>query len=153
MSDLAPSYDRRLDKESERAFEYFLLYRDMMPDARSIRKLMAYEVNNLKPQFTTLARWLTNHDWQERVRDYDYHAAQLRMMKLREQHESEIHEFTQGMFTVARAFQQAVAKKLNYVTQQPPDKMPATELRQLALTYDISSKWLAQLVGIRETNV
>ena len=146
------SYDAKIGRESDRAFEYFLIYRDMPPQSRSIRKLMKFEVNGEKAQFTTLGRWSTQYDWQERVRDFDFHLAQLRMMKLREQHEGEIQEFTQGMFTVAHDFQQAVAKKLNYVTQQPPEQMPATELRQFALTYDITSKWLCQLIGIQESN-
>ena len=146
------SYDAKIGRESDRAFEYFLLYRDMPPQSRSIRKLMKFEVNGEKAQFTTLGRWSTQYDWQERVRDFDFHGAQLRMMKLREQHQAENQEFTENMYQTTRAFHNAINKKLDHLAGQPAAEMAANELRQLALTFDITSKWLCQLIGIQESN-
>ena len=146
------SYDAKIGRESDRAFEYFLLYRDMPPQSRSIRKLMQYEVNGEKAQFTPLGRWSSQYAWQERVRDFDFHGAQLRMMKLREQHQAENQECTENMYQTTRAFHNAINKKLDHLAGQPAAEMAANELRQLALTFDITSKWLCQLIGIQESN-
>ena len=144
------SWDKPVGRESARAFEYFVLYRDMTASERSLRQLAEVEVNGTKTGWTQLGRWSSHYEWQERVRDYDLHISNMALIEARQQHEGEIRTYTENLFTTSKAFNAAVMKKLAWISKLPAEDMPCADLRQLALTFDISNRWLCQLIGIQE---
>lgn len=63
---VAPELWERQTTESSKAFEAFVVYRDMGVN-RSIRKA----AQNLNKAVTTLAEWSTKHDWVKRAAAWD----------------------------------------------------------------------------------
>ena len=145
-----PIWERRIGRESDRAFEYFCMYRDTAANLRSHRKLSRLYVSGKKTSATQIHRWSVNYKWNQRIIEFDMFRREHELSEVRRQHEQELTEYTESMFITAKAFNNAVQKKLAYITRLPVEEMPCAELRQLALTFDISNRWLCQLVGFQQ---
>lgn len=68
-------YERQPD-ETKKAFESFIIYRDMGMD-RSIRKV----AQKLNKSYQLLARWSTQYDWVDRANEYDAEMDRLKLLQ------------------------------------------------------------------------
>lgn len=68
MSDDEARKWERLDRETDRAFEAFQIYRDMRAVERSLQNVADDLGHNTKRH---IERWSSENDWQDRVRAYD----------------------------------------------------------------------------------
>lgn len=67
-------YDKKLPRESEVSFQKFLLYRNLSPHERSIRKVaeqIAENPKEIEKKYVSLKRLCTNWHWIERCKLYD----------------------------------------------------------------------------------
>lgn len=63
--------------ESSKAFHAFMLYRDMLPKARSLRKV-GQKLAKTLPYLTHLKRWSSQYGWVARAQAHDDHLAAVR---------------------------------------------------------------------------
>ena len=74
MVDKGLTYDKKLPRESEQSFQKFLLYRNLLPHERSLRRVAESIVDDNKDVLKTvrsLNQLCTNWSWVERCKLYD----------------------------------------------------------------------------------
>lgn len=88
------TYDSKLPRETDTSFQKFLLYRDLHPHERSIRKVAEQIVESdkdLKKTMRSLNQLCTNWSWVERCKLYDA-ARQLELVRKRADKFNEFNE-------------------------------------------------------------
>lgn len=68
------TYNKKLPRESEASFQKFLLYRDLPPHERSLKKVaeqIVNDSNDVQKTIRSLNQLCTNWSWVERCRLYD----------------------------------------------------------------------------------
>lgn len=68
------TYDNKLPRESEVSFQKFLLYRDLSPHERSVRKVaeqIAENPQEIEKKYIALKKLCTHWQWVERCKLYD----------------------------------------------------------------------------------
>ena len=136
----------RLTGETDLAYEYYKIYRDMPPAERSLRTLCDREVTGKKRSEAVFKRWSSVHEWQKRVAAYDVaveRAAYEEQFALRK---AEINDFISADLSIARRVQKMCELKLQALEQLGGD-VDISELRKLALAYKESREWVKELTG------
>jgi len=141
-------WNTREEGETEREWKYFELYREM--GHRSLRELGEIEVDGQKTFFTQLGHWSTRWKWQERVREFDLYHQASEMAKIRDMYEKDKNAYIKGMWQTAEKLKRAIDSKLDHLSSVPVEEMPARELRQIALTWDIANRWSLALLTVNQ---
>ena len=98
-------WHRRLD-ESTKAFNAFVLYRDMLPKSRSLQKV-CQKLTKRPPYLVQLKKWSSRYSWVARVTAHDDHLAELQ----REEVEYAIKEMASRQAQEGMALQQVGIRK------------------------------------------
>ncbi len=137
----------RLKGETPLAYRYYELYRDMVPDERSLQVLCDREVTGKKRSIGVLKRWSSQYNWQVRVAMYDAEVARAAYQEKFVQRRSEVSAFIDADMAISLKFQKICEARLEALEAAGED-VDCKELRQLALTYKECREWLKNLIGI-----
>ena len=136
----------RIKGETDLSYTYFEIYRDLDPKQRSVEALCAYEVQGKKRTHTVFARWYRNHDWANRVNQWDIERSRSALRAFILRRNKDLEKFIDDDFTIMKAAQQIVIKKtLKLSKQEDPN---ATEFRTTMLGYQVVREGLKDLIGI-----
>ena len=108
----------RLTGETDLAYEYYKIYRDMPPAERSLRTLCDREVTGKKRSEAVFKRWSSVHEWQKRVAAYDVaveRAAYEEQFALRK---AEINDFISADLSIARRVQKMCEMTISSITMR-----------------------------------
>ena len=148
-------WEQRAD-ESAQAFAAFTLYRDLKPTERTLEK--AYHVYLRGKRGGLLSGinkklpgrwqvWSSDYEWQSRARAFDIHNQRRELIKVANKRQREIEAFIKADMNLSIGFQRIAGAQLAEYIKAPTTAEPG-QLRQLALTYDTSRKWLSELIGL-----
>ncbi len=95
----------RLPSETALAYEYFKLYRDMLPEERFLRAPCHLEVTGKKRAERVFKRWSSKHNWQERVATYAADVECAAYQELLAQRQAEVEAFIEEDLAISLKFQ------------------------------------------------
>ena len=147
MWDEIPESDQ-LPDEPPLAYEYYKLYRDMLPAERSLRKLCEREVNGKKrSSVSQFGRWSKQYSWQKRIAAYDAEVVRAAFREKMFQKQAEIEAFIDEDMDISQKFQKLIKTRLEGLNESG-ENIDCKEVRQLALAYKECREWLKDLIGI-----
>jgi hypothetical protein len=151
----------QLPDESAQAYAAFCLFRDLPPSGRSLEK--AYNVylsakrggqgkgKTKKSVPGRWTKWASDYDWQGRATAFDAQNQRKALIRTANRRQKEIEAFVENDLRVSQGIQRIISKKLADQLQRDAVEVNASELRSLALGYDVSRKWLKELIGLLDS--
>lgn len=137
----------KIPTETPLAYEYFKLYRDMPPGERSVRTLCGHSVDGKKRNHRVIGRWSSDHNWQERVKEWDAAQSKQAAKKAARKRQKDIQNFIDADFTIGEAVQRLAAQALAAFGRNEPCPFNALQFRQVLMGYKEGRSNLKELIG------
>ena len=141
----------RIPKESDVAYQYFEIFRDLPPNERSIENTSSHTVEGKKRHRSLIGRWHKKYDWADRVNRWDIERSREALKAFILRRNKDLEKFIEDDFTILKAAQQIVIKKTLKLSKQ--DDPSATEFRTTMLGYAAVREGLKDLIGIFDKEV
>lgn len=135
----------RIKGESDLAYQYFQIFRDLPPAERNLRELCRHEVGGKKRTHRVFDRWSSNYDWVKRINQWDRDRASDAMASIILRRNADIEKFVDSTFTVMTAAQTIVTKKMVKMSKEKDPS--AVEFRTVMMGYTPVREWLKDLIG------
>ena len=142
-----PMDDLKIEGESTLAYTYYKLYRDMLPNDRSLEALTQIEIKGKMRTKSVFTRWSKRHEWQRRVKRFDTLTEKAAYEQLMHKQKKMVEKFIDKDLDISFRVQNLCDARLK-VLENPENKTEDKTLRQLVLTYKECREWIKNLAGI-----
>lgn len=140
LSSMAEPWEQ-LPQESAKAFEAFVLYRDMPPSARGLSNVGKV----LSKSTTLMSRWSSAYLWVDRCRAFDRFRDLTKQAKLEQEYERMAERHSTQAQAIAQALMLPAQQLLKRLSEDPEalyDELSAMELaEQLTLMSRMAAVW------------
>lgn len=145
----------RIKGETALSYEYFCLYRDQEPGKRSLRDLVAHEVDGKKRVLQQFGKWSTQHNWQERVGQWDIDRTETVYRKVVRTRQSDIRKMLAEWFTISKLEHRIYNEFLSEIIKRHGltktwENFDPKRWRQASLAYNTSREHMKELIGFND---
>lgn len=135
-------------RESNLAYAYFELYRDMPPHERNLRALTKITVRGKTRCLQQVGRWSKLYGWQARIKEWDAEGHAHKLKVAREQRNADIEKFISADFIISDSIQKMFTRILTELARDGKTSINTLQLRQATMAYKEGRSNLAELIGV-----